>query len=165
MGTAVSMVARRLLIRMRSTLFCRLSRYILRSTSAARSMAASTEPKRSIRSRAPLSPMPGAPGMLSMASPFSANRSATCAGITPRNSLTFAGPYHSSSLAGFSMESPAGGGGGRGGNQKAYRFFQDWTSGRLPRMLIVDTQDANPYYDDSYAVNSANLGPYGDALI
>src|ERR1022692_1970442 len=104
MGTAVSMVARRLLIRMRSTLFCRLSRYILRSTSAARSMAASTEPKRSIRSRAPLSPMPGAPGMLSMASPFSANRSATCAGITPRNSLTFAGPYHSSSLAGFSME-------------------------------------------------------------
>jgi hypothetical protein len=32
-------------------------------------------------------------------------------------------------------------------------------------MLIVCTQDANPYYDDSYAVNSANLGPYGDALI
>jgi hypothetical protein len=23
---------------------------------------------------------------------------------------------------------------------------------------------ANPYYDDSYAVNSANLGPYGDAI-
>ena len=60
-------------------LFCRLSRYVLRSTSAARSMAASTEPKRSIRSRAPLSPMPGAPGMLSMASPLSASRSATCA--------------------------------------------------------------------------------------
>src|ERR1700728_4457913 len=32
-------------------------------------------------------------------------------------------------------------------------------------MLIVCTQDANQYYDDSYAVNSANLGPYGDALI
>jgi hypothetical protein len=31
-------------------------------------------------------------------------------------------------------------------------------------MLIVITQDANPYYDDSYAVNSANVGPYGDAL-
>ena len=47
----------------------------------------------------------------------------------------------------------------------SYKFYQDWTSGRLPRMLIVITQHANPYYDDSYAVNSANLGPYGDALI
>ncbi|MBI3668065.1 MAG: hypothetical protein HY236_17840 [Acidobacteria bacterium] len=46
----------------------------------------------------------------------------------------------------------------------SYKFYQDWTSGRLPRMLIVVTQHANPYYDDSYAVNSANLGPYGDAL-
>ena len=64
---------------------------------------------------------------------------------------------------GFSTEPPAAGG-GRGGNQNAYRFYQDWASGRLPRMLIVDTQDANPYYDDSYAVNSANVGPYGDAL-
>ena len=31
-------------------------------------------------------------------------------------------------------------------------------------MLIVEIQHANPYYDDSYAVNSANLGPYGDAI-
>ena len=47
----------------------------------------------------------------------------------------------------------------------SYRFYQDWTSGRLPRMLIVCIQHANPFYDDSYAVNSANVGPYGDALI
>jgi hypothetical protein len=66
----------------------------------------------------------------------------------------------------FVTESPAAGGGaGRGGGQNGYRFYQDWTSGRLPRMIVVCTQDANPYYDDSYAVNSANLGPYGDALI
>jgi enterochelin esterase-like enzyme len=67
---------------------------------------------------------------------------------------------------GFSTEqpTPGGSGGGRGGSQNSYRFYQDWTSGRLPRLLIVDTQDANPYYDDSYAVNSANVGPYGDAL-
>jgi len=45
-----------------------------------------------------------------------------------------------------------------------YRFYQDWTSGRLPRMLIVVTQHATPYYDDSYGVNTANAGPYGDAL-
>jgi hypothetical protein len=57
-----------------------------------------------------------------------------------------------------------GGRGGRGGVDYAYKLYQDWTSGRLPRMLIVITQDANPFYDDSYAVNSANVGPYGDAL-
>lgn len=48
--------------------------------------------------------------------------------------------------------------------QTAYRFYQDWTSGRLPKMLIVLTQHPTPYYDDSYGVNSANMGPYGDAL-
>lgn len=58
-----------------------------------------------------------------------------------------------------------GGRGGRGGGvDYPYKLYQDWTSGRLPRMLIVITQDANPFYDDSYAVNSANVGPYGDAL-
>lgn len=46
----------------------------------------------------------------------------------------------------------------------AYQLYQDWTSGRLPRMIILVIQHANPYYDDSYAVNSANVGPYGDAI-
>jgi hypothetical protein len=63
-------------------------------------------------------------------------------------------------------QAPGSGRGGRGGGiDYAYKLYQDWTSGRLPRMLIVLTQDANPFYDDSYAVNSANVGPYGDALI
>ena len=31
-------------------------------------------------------------------------------------------------------------------------------------MIIIEIQHANPFYDDSYAVNSANLGPYGDAI-
>lgn len=48
--------------------------------------------------------------------------------------------------------------------QVAYDFFRKWTSADFPRMLIVEIQHANPYYDDSYAVNSANLGPYGDAI-
>jgi hypothetical protein len=48
--------------------------------------------------------------------------------------------------------------------QYANRFYQDWTSGRLPHMLLLSIQHANPYYDDSYAVNSANVGPYGDAI-
>ena len=46
----------------------------------------------------------------------------------------------------------------------AYKFYQDWTSASFPRFIIIEIQHANPYYDDSYAVNSANLGPYGDAI-
>lgn len=46
-----------------------------------------------------------------------------------------------------------------------YKLYQDWTAGRLPRMIILEIQHANPYYDDSYAVNSANVGPYGDAIM
>ncbi len=48
--------------------------------------------------------------------------------------------------------------------ESEYRFFQDWTSGRLGRFLLVFLQHPTPFYDDSYAVNSANNGPYGDAL-
>lgn len=39
-----------------------------------------------------------------------------------------------------------------------------WVAGRMPRLLVVYPQHPNPYYDDSYAVNSENLGPYGDAI-
>lgn len=45
-----------------------------------------------------------------------------------------------------------------------YKFYQEWTGPNFPRMIIIEIQHANPYYDDSYAVNSANLGPYGDAI-
>ncbi len=45
-----------------------------------------------------------------------------------------------------------------------YRFFQEWVNGDLGRFLIVLMQHPTPFYDDSYAVNSANNGPYGDAL-
>ncbi len=47
---------------------------------------------------------------------------------------------------------------------RAYAFYKEWTSGHLPKFLVVMPQDPNPYYDDSYAVNTANVGPYGDAL-
>ncbi|HEY3381036.1 MAG TPA: hypothetical protein VGK32_04665 [Vicinamibacterales bacterium] len=46
----------------------------------------------------------------------------------------------------------------------AHQFYKDWTGPKFPRFLIVQIQHANPYYDDSYAVNSENLGPYGDAI-
>ena len=48
--------------------------------------------------------------------------------------------------------------------QHAYQFYKDWTGPNFPRLVIIEIQHANPFYDDSYAVNSANLGPYGDAI-
>jgi hypothetical protein len=48
--------------------------------------------------------------------------------------------------------------------EEAYKFYQTWISPKFPRVLVVEIEHANPYYDDSYAVNSANLGPYGDAI-
>ena len=48
--------------------------------------------------------------------------------------------------------------------EHAHKFYQEWTGPNFPRMIIIEIQHANPYYDDSYAVNSANLGPYGDAI-
>jgi hypothetical protein len=48
--------------------------------------------------------------------------------------------------------------------EHAHQLFRDWTSAGFPRVLLVRIQHANPYYDDSYSVNSANLGPYGDAI-
>ena len=48
--------------------------------------------------------------------------------------------------------------------EHAHQFYKEWTGPNFPRMLMIEIQHANPYYDDSYAVNSANLGPYGDAI-
>ena len=48
--------------------------------------------------------------------------------------------------------------------QEAYDFYKKWVSDDFPRMLIVEIDHSNLYFDDSYAVNSANLGPYGDAI-
>ncbi|HMQ50259.1 MAG TPA: hypothetical protein PKA00_22750 [Saprospiraceae bacterium] len=48
--------------------------------------------------------------------------------------------------------------------QEAYDFYKIWTGPDFPRVIAIEIQHANPYYDDSYAVNSANLGPYGDAI-
>ena len=45
-----------------------------------------------------------------------------------------------------------------------YQFYKEWTGPDFPRVLVIKIQHQNPYYDDSYAVNSANIGPYGDAI-
>jgi hypothetical protein len=48
--------------------------------------------------------------------------------------------------------------------QSGYKLYQDWTAGRLPRVIVLTIQHATPYFDDSYSVNSQNQGPYGDAI-
>ncbi len=48
--------------------------------------------------------------------------------------------------------------------EEAHAFYKRWIGPDFPRFLIVEIQHPNPFYDDSYAVNSANLGPYGDAI-
>ncbi|GIW52762.1 MAG: hypothetical protein KatS3mg081_2117 [Gemmatimonadales bacterium] len=47
----------------------------------------------------------------------------------------------------------------------AYQFYKDWTGPNFLRVLLIEIQHPTPYYDDSYAVNSANNGPYGDAIM
>lgn len=48
--------------------------------------------------------------------------------------------------------------------QEAYEFYKRWNEPDFPRFLIIEIQHPTPYYDDSYAVNSASQGPYGDAI-
>ena len=49
--------------------------------------------------------------------------------------------------------------------ETGYEFYQSWNSENFPRMIAVTFQHPTPYFDDSYAVNSVNNGPYGDALV
>jgi len=44
-------------------------------------------------------------------------------------------------------------------------IHEQWIRDDFPRMLVVTFQDPTPYFDTSYSVNSANLGPYGDAIL
>ena len=49
--------------------------------------------------------------------------------------------------------------------QAAHDFYKEWTSRDFPRVLVIQIQHPTPFYDDSYAVNSANAGPWGDAIV
>jgi hypothetical protein len=46
-----------------------------------------------------------------------------------------------------------------------YEFYEAWNSPHFPRFVMVTWQHPCPFFDDSYAVNSANCGPFGDALM
>jgi hypothetical protein len=59
----------------------------------------------------------------------------------------------------FSLAAPAG----FEGRDGAFRKY--WLADGTPRMIYVTLQHPSPYYDDSYGVNSANNGPFGDAML
>jgi len=48
--------------------------------------------------------------------------------------------------------------------KEAYDFYKIWSGPDFPRVIAIEIQHPTPYYDDSYAVNSAAQGPYGDAI-
>lgn len=62
---------------------------------------------------------------------------------------------------GFTETPPNNGGRGQAG----YEFAKAWLSDDFPRMIAVTFQHPTPYFDDSYAMNSVNNGPFGDALL
>ena len=49
--------------------------------------------------------------------------------------------------------------------EDGYTFQQQYNAAHFPRMIVISFQHPTPYYDDSYAINSANNGPYGDAIM
>jgi hypothetical protein len=51
------------------------------------------------------------------------------------------------------------------GLENGYEFYQTWASGHFPRVIAIAFEQQTPFFADSYAVNSANNGPYGDALM
>ncbi len=58
----------------------------------------------------------------------------------------------------FSLRNPLG-------FQEGGELHAEWLKDNFPRLIVVTFQHPNPYFDDSYAVNSVNVGPYGDAII
>lgn len=88
-------------------------------------------------------------------------------GYDDHPNVTYPVNYHQGHFSlraphGFRPEEPAAGGvPAKDGSE----FYKYWISDDCPRMIVVTFQHPCPYYDDSYAVNSPNVGPYGDAIM
>jgi len=53
----------------------------------------------------------------------------------------------------------------RTGLESGYQTYKAWNAEAFPRVIAVSLEQQTPYFPDSYSVNSANNGPYGDAII
>jgi len=69
----------------------------------------------------------------------------------------------------FTTDSSRSGGTGtlnsRTGLETGYDFHQSWISDGFPRLVAISFEQQTPFFPDSYSVNSANNGPYGDAIV
>jgi hypothetical protein len=88
--------------------------------------------------------------------------------LLPRDYKTSTISYPVNYIQGhFSLAAPYGfdapGEGARGSSARA--FHDAWMADDFPRVIAVTFQHPTPYFDDSYAVNSVNVGPYGDAIM
>jgi len=72
-----------------------------------------------------------------------------------RETLSYPVVYHQGH---FSLAPPLG-------FEVGGELFKEWVKDDFPRLIVVTFQHPTPYYDDSYAVNSVNVGPYGDAIL
>jgi len=92
--------------------------------------------------------------------------------LLPRDYATSAINYpvnyiqgHFGLAAPYGFDAPAGGRGGAASGASGRPFREQWLSDGFPRIIAVTFQHPTPYFDDSYAVNSVNMGPYGDAIM
>jgi hypothetical protein len=51
------------------------------------------------------------------------------------------------------------------GTETGFDFYRAWSSDSFPRVIAISFEQQTPYFPDSYSVNSANNGPYGDAIV
>ncbi|HEV8195861.1 MAG TPA: alpha/beta hydrolase-fold protein, partial [Gemmatimonadales bacterium] len=51
------------------------------------------------------------------------------------------------------------------GTETGYDFYRAWASDSFPRVIAISFEQQTPYFPDAYSVNSANNGPYGDAVV
>src|SRR5262249_6137758 len=51
------------------------------------------------------------------------------------------------------------------GLSTGFATYTAWNSATYPRVIAITLQQQTPYFPDSYSVNSANNGPYGDAIV
>lgn len=102
-------------------------------------------------------------GHFSMDAPFGFNTEPDAPGVT-----SWARRREEWEAKGVNMPEPPADTGFNGAQynvESGYEFYQAWNSDEFPRMIAVTFQHPSPYFDDSYGINSAATGPYGDAIM
>ena len=72
---------------------------------------------------------------------------------------------HFTLRAPFGFQDGSGEEGGWPSGKEAREITGAWLSEKFPRLILVTFLHPTPFFDDSYAVNSSNQGPYGDAIM